>query len=142
MFRRRTPATAGSRADYAGGRPADAPADYGPTAGERAATAVAGGGVMLVRIVRLIAGVVTAIIALAILFVVLDASTSNTIVSHIRDWAHTLAAPFRGIFHLHSAKGTIAVNYGIAIVVYWIVAWIIERLIAAILAPARRRAVA
>ena len=97
---------------------------------------------MLVRIVRLIAGVVTAIIALAILFVVLDASTSNTIVSHIRDWAHTLAAPFRGIFHLHSAKGTIAVNYGIAIVVYWIVAWIIERLIAAILAPARRRAVA
>ena len=80
---------------------------------------------MLVRIVRLIAGVVTAIIALAILFVVLDASTSNTIVSHIRDWAHTLAAPFRGIFHLHSAKGTIAVNYGIAIVVYWIVAWII-----------------
>ena len=96
---------------------------------------------MLVRLVRLVAGIITAIIALAILFVVLDASTGNTIVSHIRDWAHTLAAPFNGIFHLHSAKGTIAINYGIAIVVYLIVAWIIERVIAAIFAPARRRAV-
>jgi len=142
MFRRRTPVTAGGRAGYGAGRPADAAGDYGPTATERAATAVAGGGLMLVRLVRLVAGIVTAIIALAILFVVLDASTSNTIVSHIRDWAHTLAAPFRGIFHLHSAKGTFALNYGIAIVVYWIVAWVIERLIAAIFAPARRRAVA
>lgn len=115
---------------------------YSPTATDRAATALAGGGLLLVRCVRLVVGVVVAIIALAILLVVLDANTSNTIVFHIRDWAHTLAAPFRNIFHLRSAKGTLALNYGIAIVVYLIVARLLERLIAALFAPARRRAVA
>jgi hypothetical protein len=139
MFRRRStvPADGGSRADYG-----PTQSESRPTASERAATAAAGGGLMLIRAVRLVAAVVIAIIALAIVFVVFDASTSNTIVSHIRDWAHTLAAPFRGIFHLHSAKGTFALNYGIAIVVYAIVAGLIERAIAMLFAPARRRAVA
>jgi hypothetical protein len=95
---------------------------------------------LLARCVRLIAAVVIAIIALTIAFVVLDASTSNTIVSHIRDWAHTLAAPFTGIFHLHSPKGTFALNNGIAIVVYALVAGLVVRLIAALFAPAARRA--
>jgi hypothetical protein len=95
---------------------------------------------LLARCVWLIAAVVIAIMALAIVFVVLDASSSNTIVSHVRDWAHTLAAPFAGIFHLHSAKGTFALNYGIAIVVYALVAGLVARLIAALFAPAARRA--
>ena len=123
------------RAAY--GSTADRPTRSGRTAG-----AVADVGLVLARCVRLIAAVVIAIIALAIVFVVLDASVSNTIVSHVRDWAHTLAAPFRGIFHLHSAKGTFALNYGIAIVVYAVIARLIERLIAGLFAPARRRVVA
>jgi hypothetical protein len=97
------------------------------------------GGLLLARCVRLVAAVVIAIIALAILFVALDANASNTIVSHVRDWAHTLAGPFTGIFHLRSAKGTFALNYGIAIVVYAIVAGLIVRLIAVVFAPAARR---
>jgi hypothetical protein len=115
-------------------------AGYAPTGSGRVAGAVADGGLLLARFVRLVAAIVIAIIALAIAFVVLDANVSNTIVSHVLDWAHTLAAPFRGIFHLHSTKGTFALNYGIAIVVYAIVAGLIVRLIAAVFAPADRRA--
>jgi hypothetical protein len=117
------------------------PATAPPRATPRAAGAVAGGSLLLARIVRLVESVIIAIIALAIVFVVLDANASNTIVSHIRDWAHTLAGPFRDIFHLHSAKGTFALNYGLAIVVYAIVAHLIVMLIAAAAAPARRRVV-
>jgi hypothetical protein len=123
-----------------GDQAASGPIRSRPATSGRVAGAVADGGLLLVRCVRLVAAVVIAIIALAIAFVVLDASSSNTIVSHVRDWAHTLAAPFRGIFHLHSAKGTFALNYGIAIVVYALVAGLVVRLIAAVFAPAARRA--
>ena len=85
--------------------------------------------VMLARIVRIAAAVVCGIIALAILFVLLDANAGNSIVSTVLDWGKTLAGPFDGIFHLDSAKWTVAVNYGIAIVVYTIVAGLIVRLL-------------
>jgi hypothetical protein len=104
-----------------------------PTAGERTAGAAEGMGLLLARIVRLVALVVCAIIALAAIFIVLDANATNSIVSTVRDWGKTLVGPFDGVFHLSSAKGTVALNYGIAIVVYSIVAWLIARLL---LAPA------
>jgi hypothetical protein len=115
----------------------DAPA--GPTAGERAAGAAAGTVLLLTRIVRLIVGVVVLIIALGILFVVLDANASNTIVSHVRDWAKTLAGPFDGMFKLDSAKGTLALNWGIAILVYMVIGAVITRLLLVPARPLRRR---
>ena len=87
--------------------------------------------VILARIVRVVAAVICAIIALAILFVLLDANASNSIVSTIRDWGRTLAGPFDGIFQLDSAKWTVALNYGIAILVYSIIAGVIARLLLA-----------
>jgi hypothetical protein len=80
----------------------------------------------IARIVRLIVGVIVAIILLAIVFVVLDANTGNGIVSTIRDWAGTLTGPFHHIFKTSSAKGTLALNYGIAVVVYLAIAAVIE----------------
>ena len=52
--------------------------------------------VMLARIVRIAAAVVCGIIALAILFVLLDANAGNSIVSTVLDWGKTLAGPFDG----------------------------------------------
>jgi len=86
---------------------------------------VGGTSTLLVRLIMLALGVVVLIVALGILFVVLDANTSNTIVSHVRDWAKTLAGPFDGIFSLSSHKGSIALNWGLAIVVYAVVARLI-----------------
>ena len=86
-------------------------------------------GVLLARLVRIAAAVVAAIILLAIVFVVLDADASNTIVSHVASWASTLVGPFDGIFHLSSHKATIAVDYGLAVVVYLVVAALLVRVL-------------
>jgi hypothetical protein len=109
------------------------------TAEERAASTV-DHGLVLIRAIRLVLAIVVTIIALAIIFVLLGANTSNGIVSTIRDWAHSLAGPFDGIFTLHSAKVSIALNYVIAIVIYTIVAELIVYAIDAALTPALRRA--
>jgi hypothetical protein len=93
----------------------------------------------LARLVRLAAGVVVAIIALAIIFVVLDASGTNGIVSTVREWAGTLTSPFHGVFHVSSHKGTVALNYGLAIVVYLALAAIVEGLLAGSTFNGRRR---
>ena len=95
--------------------------------------------VLLARIVRIVAGVVCAIIALAALLIVLDANTANSIVSTIRDWGRSLAGPFDGIFHLSSAKWTVVLNYAIAIVVYSIIAGVIARLLLAPVGAGRWR---
>jgi hypothetical protein len=85
---------------------------------------------LLARIVRLVAGVVIAIIVVGILLFVLGANESNTIVSHIHDWANWLTTPFHNIFHLKNAKWNLAVNWGLAAVVYAVIAAVIVRLLA------------
>src|SRR5205807_3050026 len=76
----------------------------GRSAGALAASAAVDVCSLLARVARLVLLVVSAIIALAILFVVLGANTSNAIVSDFLDWGHTLAGPFVGIFHVSSHK--------------------------------------
>ena len=97
-------------------------------------------GLTLARVIRIVAGIVAAVILLAILLIVLDANPANTIVSHIRDWGGTLSEPFHGIFKLSSHKGTIALSYGLAIIVYLVVAGICARLLAATTFAGGRRA--
>jgi hypothetical protein len=143
VFRRRyasypaaTPAPA--QREWRAGRPAPQ-AGAQPTPTARVAGLLAEGGVVVVRVVEILAAVVVGLIALAIVLILLDASIRNTLVFHVRDWAHTLAAPFLGIFHLRSAKATSVVNYGIAAIVYAIVGRAIVGLVASAFAPARRR---
>lgn len=93
----------------------------------------------LAQLVRLAAGVVAAIIAAGILLVVLEANPTNDIVSAVHDATRALAGPFDGMFTLDSAKATIAVNWGIAAIVYLIVGALIARLIAAIGIASLRR---
>jgi hypothetical protein len=106
----------------------------GAGVGGAAAAAGAGTSLLLARIIRVITGIVGLIIALGIVFVLLKASPGNTIVSHVNDWAKWLTTPFHGIFHLHSARGTTALNWGIALIVYMFVGSLLARLVAT---PAR-----
>jgi|SRR3954470_13989516 hypothetical protein len=96
-----------------------------------AAAGAAGSGLLLVaRIIRLITFAVVAIIVAAILFRVLGANQSNDIVNTITDWGRWLAGPFKDLFSFDNAKTTIAVNWGLAALVYLIVGLFIARLFA------------
>jgi hypothetical protein len=61
---------------------------------------------------------VVAVIAVGIVFEVLEANDAKAIVSFVEDFAKWLAAPFDEMFTPHSQKLAIAVNWGIAIGVY------------------------
>ena len=90
---------------------------------------VAIGAGLLARVVRLVVSVVVLILVAGILLVVLKANPTNTIVSEVHGWARWLAGPFDGIFSFHNARIAIAVNWGIAAVVYLFVGGLIVRLI-------------
>jgi anti-sigma factor RsiW len=110
-----------------------------PGAGARAAAAGAGVMATIVRMIRLVVGVAVLLIALGIAFVALKASPANTIVSHVHDWASWLTTPFHNMFHVQGARGTLALNWGIAIVVYLAVAWLITGIMLAPTRAVRRR---
>lgn len=112
------------------------------TVGTGTGTALALAAGTLARLVRLAAGVVAAIIVAGVLLVVLNANPTNDIVSAIHDAARALVGPFDGMFTLDSAKATLAVNWGIAALVYLVIGGLIARVIAQIgIAGLRRRRV-
>jgi predicted cobalt transporter CbtA len=84
---------------------------------------------LLARLISLLATLVALVIAAGIAFIVLDANTSNSIVSTVHDVAKFLVGPFDGMFNLDDPKVEVAVNWGIAIVVYLVVARIVVRLL-------------
>jgi len=84
---------------------------------------------MLARIVQLAVSIAVAIIVAGILLVVLKANPANSIVSEIHSWARWLAGPFDGMFSFHDANDAIAVNWGIAAVVYVFAGVVIVRLL-------------
>src|SRR5438270_8575031 len=86
-------------------------------------------GLTLARLVRFAAAVVVGIIALAIIFVVSGASGSNGIVGTVNEWAGTLTSPFHNVFSTSSHKGTIALNYGLAMLAYLALAAIVSGLL-------------
>ena len=85
---------------------------------------------LLARIVQLVVSVIVFIIVVGILLVVLKANPTNSIVSDVHGWARSLAGPFDGMFSFHSADLAIAVNWGIAAVVYVFIGGLIASLIA------------
>jgi len=91
----------------------------------------------LARVVRLIAGVVALIIVAGILLRVFDANMSNTIVRDVHDAAAWLVGPFKNLFSIKNPKVSIAVNWGLAAVVYYAVGHFIARLLARAAAPRR-----
>jgi hypothetical protein len=83
----------------------------------------------LARVVRLVVGIVVVVIVAGVVLVLLKASASNTIVADVHDAARWLAGPFDGIFSFHSARVALAVNWGLAAVVYALVGGVIARLL-------------
>jgi hypothetical protein len=83
----------------------------------------------LARVVHVVAGVAVLIIAAGILLVMLKANRTNTIVSDVHGWAHWLAGPFAGMFSVQNARTAVAVNWGVAAVVYLFVGELVTRLI-------------
>ncbi len=85
---------------------------------------------IIARVVRLVVGVIVLLIVAAIVLRVLGANAGNTIVHDIHDAGATLVGPFKTIFSLKQPKVSIAVNWGIAALVYLIVGGFIARLLA------------
>jgi hypothetical protein len=81
------------------------------------------------RIVSLITSVVVGLIVVAIVLVLLEASRGNAIVDWLVGAGDWLSNPFHGIFSLDSHKATVAVNWGLAAVVYGLVGRFIARLL-------------
>jgi len=132
--------TGPTRRDYAEGAYAEgaAPAE-GAAAPRRGRLRVAAGRgawaagslmLTLARIVRLAVTLLVALIVAAILLRVFSANPGNVIVRDIHDAARAVVSPFNNLFSISNAKVAIAVNWGIAAIVYAIVGGFIARVIA------------
>jgi hypothetical protein len=81
------------------------------------------------RIVSLITSVIVGLIVLGIVLVLLEASRSNGIVDALVSAGDWLSQPFHGIFSLDTHKAMVAVNWGLAALVYGFVGGFIARLL-------------
>jgi hypothetical protein len=82
-----------------------------------------------VRVIQVALSIVLSIIVAGILLVVFKANPANSIVSEVHSWAGWLAGPFDGMFSFKNPNDAIAVNWGIAAVVYLGIGALIARLI-------------
>jgi len=94
---------------------------------------------MLARIIKLASRVVAGVIVVGIALHVLGANADNAVVSLVYDVCRPLVAPFKNLFDLEDAKAQIAVNWGIAAVVYGAIGMVLARLLAGAGLAARER---
>jgi hypothetical protein len=83
----------------------------------------------LARIVSLITSVVVGLIVIGIILVLLEANRDNAIVDWLVGAGDTLTNPFHGVFNLDGRKATVAVNWGLAALVYALIGSFIARLL-------------
>jgi hypothetical protein len=81
------------------------------------------------RIVRLITSVVVGLIVVGIVLVLFEANRDNAIVDWLVGAGDTLSEPFHGIFTPDGRKAMVAVNWGLAAVLYAIVGGLIARVL-------------
>jgi hypothetical protein len=84
---------------------------------------------VLARIVDIVVAIVALVIALGILLVVLKANPDNALVKAVHDAARWLVGPFADVFKLDDPKLMVAVNWGLAIVVYVVVGRVVSGLL-------------
>jgi hypothetical protein len=82
------------------------------------------------RLIRLMAALVVAVIVAAILLRLTSANPHNAVVSHVHDAARTLVGPFSNVFSLRDPQAALAVNWGLAALVYLLAGHALARLIA------------
>jgi hypothetical protein len=85
---------------------------------------------LLARLVRMITAAVVVVIVAGIVLHLLEANAGNVLVSAVYDVAGWLVTPFKGLFSIDGEKLRIAVNWGIAAIVYGIVGSVIASLLA------------
>jgi hypothetical protein len=83
----------------------------------------------IARIVSLITSVVVGLIVIAIVLVLLEANRDNTIVDWLVGAGDDLTQPFHGIFEPDGRKAMVAVNWGLAAVIYALIGRFIARLL-------------
>lgn len=84
---------------------------------------------LLGRLISAVTSIVVAIIVIGIVLVLLEANPANDLVNAILDAARWLVQPFKGIFRPDSVKARVAVNWGLAALVYSLVGGLIARLL-------------
>src|SRR5436305_6917943 len=84
----------------------------------------------IARLIRMAAGVVAAVIVIGIILRVLSANPHNVVVSDIHDAGVWLVGPFSNVFSVKGAKLDMALNWGLAALVYLLVGHLIARLVA------------
>lgn len=90
---------------------------------------VGGGFLLVARVVMLITTVIVGIIVAAILLRVLGANASNSIVEGVTDLARTLVGPFKSLFTIDNPKVEMAVNWGLAALLWFFVGSLIARVL-------------
>ena len=75
----------------------------------------------LARVIDIAVAVVAVVIAIGVLLVVLEANPANDIVDAWLDAARWLVGPFEDFFTLDDRKLQVAVNWGLALLVYVLV---------------------
>ena len=93
----------------------------------------------LARLIRALAGLVAAVIVVAILLKLFSANPHNEIVSDIHDAARWLATPFNNLFHPKDGNVALAVNWGLAALVYLVIGHALATLVARTAAGGMRR---
>jgi uncharacterized membrane protein len=81
----------------------------------------------LPKAIELLGTAVVLVLLAGIALVLLKANRTNDIVEAIRDAADWLATPFNDMFELDSRRSTIAVNWAVAALVYYVVSRILAR---------------
>jgi len=85
----------------------------------------------LARIVNLVTAAVVGLLVVGIALVVLEANKSNDVVNWLLDAARFLAGPLDDVFKFHNHKVAVAVNWGLAALVYAVIgrliAWLLRR---------------
>lgn len=87
------------------------------------------------RLIRAATSAVCVLIVLGIVFYVLDANTHKWLVSDVDSIGRWAASPFQNTFMLHTAKLALALNWGIAVVVYSVLGRLLARVVQGL--PAR-----
>jgi hypothetical protein len=86
----------------------------------------------IARLIRLAAAGVAAVIVAAIILRLLSANPNNAIVKDLHDAGQALAGPFKNLFSIKDGKTAMAVNWGIAALVYLVVGGFLASMIARI----------
>jgi hypothetical protein len=78
-------------------------------------------------VIRIVTGVIVAILVLHILLVLLEANPGNALMETLSDWAEDLSAWSKDLFTPDNPKARVFVNEGLAAIVYFFVGGALSR---------------